>query len=487
MLVLLGIEIGRAPADQFDQVRELVHRKLDRHETPSIALAVVRNGKIIWEEAFGWADKEHKRPATAKTPYLLGSVSKPITATAVMVACEHGLVDLDRPINDYLGDAPLRAAIGAVSGATVRRVLQHMSGLPEYSEAYYRDEPGQSPSLDLAIKRYGVLTRPPGEKFVYSNLGYAALGGVLARVSGKSYGDYLHDAVFAPLGMRQSATPCRRLDPERAVGYQPDGRREVEYTRVYVPAADAYASAHDLALFTLLHLKAHLSGQRSVLSDQAIDEMKNASVPMGDAAYGLGWHLRKDSKGRRQVLHGGASAGADAQFVLVPECNVGVAVLANVTRHFPGAITEAVTNEILTTLLGGQSGDFPTLQPDPVPKISGLPGKLTGKWVGAVHTHKGVVGMTLWCRPSGTVEVQFGTQARTQVREARLLAEAFTGKMDGDIGTDDAGRRPYSLEWDVSLRGDVLNGTLYATTRSTRPLRLGSWVELRRATASNKE
>jgi hypothetical protein len=181
------------------------------------------------------------------------------------------------------------------------------------------------------------------------------------------------------------------------------------------------------------------------------------------------------------VLHGGASAGADAQFTLIPDERLCVVVLANVTRQWPGAVTEHVTNAILAIVLGGKPDDFPIL-PRPLPaKMTGLPGKLEGKWVGAVHTHQGDLDITLWCRPSGEIQVQLGKQSPTPVREARLEGEAFSGKMDGDLGTEDARRRPYILEWDVTLRGDVLNGTLYATTKTTRPLRLGYWVELHRA------
>jgi CubicO group peptidase (beta-lactamase class C family) len=476
-----------ARADQFEPVREGIRRKLEQQEAPSIAVAVERDGKVLWEQGFGWADKEQKRAATENTPYRLGSVSKPITATAIMVARQRGLVDLDRPINDYLGEAKLRASIGDLAGATVRRVVQHMSGLPEYSEGYYRDEPGECPSLDLAIRRYGVLTRPPGETFVYSNLGYAVLGGALKEVSGKSYGDFLNDDVFLPLGMKHSAAPGPHLGSEHAVGYRPDGQREIDYTRNYAPAADVYASAHDLLRFGLFHLKAHLPDQQQILSDKNIDEMKNVTVPMGNAEYGFGWHIRHDSKGRRQVLHGGASAGADAQFTLVPEEKICVVVLANVTRRFPRAVTEAITNTILATLLGGKSDDFPTLFPEPLPKTSGLPGKLEGKWKGTVHTHQANLNLTIWCQPNGELQVQLGRQAKTAIREARLAGTAFSGKLDGDIGTDDAGRRPYELEWNATLRGDVLNGTLYATTKTTRALRLGYWVELHRAQPASQD
>jgi CubicO group peptidase (beta-lactamase class C family)/pimeloyl-ACP methyl ester carboxylesterase len=486
VFLIADVSIGRANADQFEPVRELIRRKLEQKEAPSITVAVARNGEILWEEGFGWVDKEHKRSASANTPYRLGSVSKPITVTAVMVLRERGVVDLDRPINDYMGEVKLRAAIGDVSGATVRRVIQHMAGLPEHSEAYYLDEPGQVPSLDLAIRRYGVLTRPPGDRFVYSNLGYAALGGVVTHVSGKSYDEFLHDEVFVPLGMKQAAAPGPHLRPERAVGYLPDGGREVDYTRSYVPAADVYASANDLARFGLFHLKAHLQDQRQLFSDKTIDEMKESAVPMGDASYGLGWHIRKDSKSRLQVLHGGASAGTDAQFTLVPEEKLCVVVLANVTRHWPGAMTEQITNAILAEVLGGKPDDFPTLLPDTPPKTTGLPGKLEGKWAGKVHTHQGDLDLTIWCGRDGTVLAQLGKQAKTSVRQAQLNGTAFTGKMDGDIGTDDARRRAYELEWNAALRGDVLNGTLYATTRTTRPLRLGFWVELQRAKPTSR-
>jgi CubicO group peptidase (beta-lactamase class C family) len=483
-LVVTAAVVGSddTDADEFDSVRGSIRRKLERNEAPSIAVAVVRGRVIVWEEGFGWADKEQKRAASATTPYRLGSVSKPVTATAIMVAHERRLLRLDRPINDYLGETKLRAAIGDVSGATVRRVVQHTAGLPEFGEAYYRDEPGEAPSLDVAIRRYGLLTRPPGEKFIYSNLGYAVLGAAISRVSGKAYGDFLHDEVFVPLSMEQAAVPGPRLNAARAVGYHPDGTRVVEFARIHVPAADLYASAHDLARFGLFHLKAHLEDQRPILSDEAVDEMQCTTVPMGNAAYGLGWHIRSDGKGRRQVLHGGASDGADVQFTLVPEERLCVVVLANVTRQFPGAVTEAITNSILAKLLGGEPGDFPINTPPPPPQASGLPGKLGGRWVGKVHTHQGMPDVTLWCHRSGIIEVQLGKRDRTSIRDGRLEGDAFAGKMDGDVGTDDARRRTYELQWDVTIRGDVLNGTLYATAKATdRPLRLGYWVELRRA------
>src|SRR6476646_5398377 len=99
-------------ADQFDSVRDFIRRQLVETGAPSIAVAVARDGKILWEEGFGWADREKRIAASEHTLYSLASISKPITATGLMTLVQAGKVDLDRPVNDYLGDARLRARVG---------------------------------------------------------------------------------------------------------------------------------------------------------------------------------------------------------------------------------------------------------------------------------------------------------------------------------------------------------------------------------------
>ena len=478
-----------AAADQFDEVREKIRLKLKEKDVPSISVAIAQGDRILWEEGFGWADKENKIAATEHIPYMLGSTSKPITATAVLVLRERGHVDLDRPINDYLGETKLRARIGKESGATVRRVIQHMAGLPAYYESYYPDEPDKPPALDLVIHRYGMLMLPPDERFHYSNLGYAVLGGVITRASGKSFGDFLREEVFLPLGMGHSfivehdrRNRLQDLDLPRAIRYSADRKRLPDYATPHPPASDIYSSAHDLARFGLFHLKAHLADQKPILADKAIVEMQQSTVPMGKDAYGLGWHIRKGPKGRRHVLHGGASAGVDAQLTLIPEEKLCVVVLANVTRHFPGAVTEQVTNIVLASILGGKSEEFPILQPDLRPKALSLPESLQGKWTGTVSTHQADLPVALWCRTSGEIDAQLADQSKTAVTEVRFESGVLTGKMAGNVGTSDAKRRPYDLEWDLALRGDKIDGLLYAVGRQGgRGLRLGYWVDFQRA------
>src|SRR2546427_8602320 len=131
---------AKATDDVFGAVRDLIRARLVEQIIPSLAVAVARDGEILWEEGFGWADREHRVPATEHTMYSLASISKPITATGLMVLKEQGKLDLDRPINDYLGAAKLNAWIGDAADATVRRVANHTSGLPLHWHFFYEDE-----------------------------------------------------------------------------------------------------------------------------------------------------------------------------------------------------------------------------------------------------------------------------------------------------------------------------------------------------------
>jgi CubicO group peptidase (beta-lactamase class C family) len=472
---------GAGKPEAFDDIRAEIQRRLVQQSIPSVAVAVARGEHILWQEGFGWADRENRRRATPHTPYTLGSVSKPITATALMVLVERKRLALDRPLNAYLGDAKVRARVGDASRATLRRVAQHTAGLPGYYETFYPDEPARPPTPEVATLRYGYLVFPPGERFHYSSLGYLLLGEAVARASDKGYGDFLREEVFLSLGMNRSGVPLGRLRRHRAIRYGLDRQRLPDYATPHAPASDVYASAHDLVRFGMFHLKVRLADQKRILPDKAIDSMQRSVVPMGDEHYGIGWHIRKDAKGRRHVLHGGAGAGVDAQLTLVPEEKLCVAVLANVTRDWPGAVTEHVTNAILAKVLGGAPGDYPMARPKAPAGASGLPGKLRGKWTGSVHTHRRELAVTLWFKESGDVHAQLGDHLKTLVNDPRFGAGQFTGKMTGDVGTADANRRPYDLHWELTLREGRLNGVLNAVGRHpSRGLSLGHWVELRR-------
>src|SRR5258708_19772664 len=204
---LLGFPLAFAPPSKgadFESVRARIRSLMSEQRVPGVAVAVAVDGKIVWEEGFGYADQENHRPATAHTPFSIASVTKPITATALLLLYQRGKIDLDRPIDEYLGEKKLTARVGAARDATVRTVARHVSGLAEHYHFFYADQTHRPPPVEETIRRYRNLLCLPPETFFYSNLGYGLLGHAIARVAGNDLHHVLNTEVFHPLGMRNT-------------------------------------------------------------------------------------------------------------------------------------------------------------------------------------------------------------------------------------------------------------------------------------------
>ncbi len=478
LLVLIVIVLAgcQGPGtDPFAAVREHIEQLVAEGTNPSLAVAVARDGKIIWEEGFGLADRERNIPATEHTVYDLSSVSKPLTATGLMVLAERGLIDLDRPINEYLGDSPIHACVGDVAEATVRRVANHTAGLPAHFQVFYENQPYQPPPLEETILRYGNLASVAGERWKFSNLGYGVLSQAIAEVSGQSFEEFMRQAVFQPLGMAHTSVG---IDPGLAE-YQ-----AVQYTssmsalpqRTYdTPGALAlYGSAHDLIRFAMFHLKNDLPDQDAILSDDGLDEMQRSTAAAFSAGYGVGWFIVDGQDGLRRVHHSGATAGASANLVLVPEENLALVVLSNTSN----SSHEDIAYEMLVALLPGrtvvremldigQEGDQP-FSPDP---------ELVGVWQGLVFTYRGDAPLTLEIgEGEEPIIVQLGPDPnqRTALTDVSYGRDSIffqssgggpylRGCFPGFIGTDEMVQlQPAGLCLELKLRDGELSGSLIA-------------------------
>ena len=488
-----------AETDSFDAIRAHIERLVAEGEVPSMAVAVARDGEIIWEEGFGLADRERGIPATEHTMYPLASISKSLTATGLMILVERGLVNLDAPVNDYLGEARLQARVGDAAAATVRRVASHTAGLPLHSQHFYDGEPYQPPPRDETIHRYGNLVTAPGERYQYSNLGYGLLGYVISRVSGKSYADFMREELFVPLGMDHTSVHVGpSLEEGQAVKYTPDGLVVPPYDSDSPGASAIYSSAHDLVRFAMFHLKNDLPDQEVIISDAAIDEMQRPSPETGPtrewehegSGYGIGWFIGITDDRLRVVQHSGGTVGVSTVLALVPEENLAVAVLSNTQSPWP----DAILIEILCTLLSGQPEEF-------LPPVNGTadeppfaPGpELVGLWEGLVHTYEGENPLVLEIGESGSIYATLGEQPRTLLQSVSYQDNLpqflnagggpfLRGWMRGELETADVNRgRPYKLWLELKRRDNVLNGSLIAFSQRemfTGPL--AHWVELRK-------
>ncbi len=462
-----------AAADSFDSVREIIRREIVAQSVPSIAVAVARDGKIVWEEAFGWADRENRVAATEHTMYSLASISKPITATGLMVLKQRGRVDLDKPVNDYLGRSGVTGRAGDARLATVRRVANHTSGLPLHYQFFYEDEPERPPPMDETIRRYGNLVTAPGERYQYSNLGYGILDYLIARVSGASYEDFMRREVFLPLGLtRMSVGIAPRQEKNHAIRYGADGLPIPYYDFDHRGGSAVYASAHDLVRFGMFHLKANLTDQTQILTADSIDEMQRpTSEPGARTGYGIGWDIA-EPRGVRIVSHTGGMGGVTTVLSLVPEHKLAVVVLANANTPLVGEVRRAILGVVLA---GGAPGPAAAKPPEK----GNLP---SGEWTGVLVTYQEELPFTMRFQPSGDVHVKLGPQFWTLLNDARVESGYLVGRFRGEIETQDAIRRRHYLSVSLKLRGDVLNGAVTALSTASRRAgnALTHWAELKR-------
>jgi CubicO group peptidase (beta-lactamase class C family) len=466
----------------FSAAENLIHTKIKEMGLSSLALAIAQNDHMLWETGFGWANRANQQQANEHTVYSLASISKPITATGLMILVERGLIDLDRPINDYLGHAKLTAHLGDIANATVRRVANHSSGLPLHCHFFYEDEGVARPHMDETIRRYGHLMMPPGETYQYANSGFGLLEYLIERISGQSYADFLRQEVFIPLNLpRTSVDLPQDLAPYAATRYAPNGEPIPWYTFDHPGASAVWASAHDLVRFGLFHLKMHLPDQKAILTDASIDEMQKPTVRSSEqSGYGIGFRVTENDGGFLTTGHDGAMGGVRTRLILVPEHNISVAVLTNGGGH---NVPIEVAAALIDVLLPGHVAKRAQQQTPPQdPPQWSPPDHLLGTWSGHIHTYNGDLPLHLTFQPDGDVHVKLANQMTTLLNDPLFHDDTLTGRFNADIGTDDANKHPNYLRLNLKLRKNALNGPTHviSTPRNRSGNALSYWTQVER-------
>jgi len=192
---------------------------------PGLALAVAVDGKIVYSEGFGYADLEERVPVWPTTKFRIGSISKPLTATALMELVEAGKVDLDAPVQKYVPSFPDRGGV-----ITVRMVAGHLGGIRHYQGEEFNIQKHYGSVLEsLKIFENDPLVSPPGTKFNYSSYGYNLLSAVIESAAGEEFLSYMQGQVFTPLGLVHTAPDQNTQIVEQRSRYYElakDGREE---------------------------------------------------------------------------------------------------------------------------------------------------------------------------------------------------------------------------------------------------------------------
>jgi CubicO group peptidase (beta-lactamase class C family) len=471
--------------DRYVAIRQDIEREIAAGRTTGLAVALTHHGKIIWQEGFGWSDKDRGRRVTPDTPFSLASVTKPFTTTALMVLVAAKEVSLDARANDYIGPAKIKAGVGNPEDVTVRAVASHSSGLPGVFQIFPAGGPRKQSSMDEVIREYGVLVSPPNERYNYSNVGMGIVAHIVSRTSGLDFGKFLHDKVLEPLGLSHSFfdTDLSRRD-EMAQRYDDTGNAFPFYVTSTPGTGELYASAHDVARFAMFHLKDHLADQQRILSDEQIDELHRPVIHIfADRSYGMGWMIGRAFDGSTVVYHTGNQAGVVTVTMMLPSRDISCVVLTN--RDADYELLGRVRDAAIRTLVPEWSWkSLSRPAPEPLPKT------YRGQWRGSLHDGDKVVPLTLSIgEKQATLQIQ--GQKPEPISDLGLIEGMMTGKTRGDLrlpATRTAKAEELSLR--LQLRGSKLEGEIGAEApipHAKDPEHIPFWTELSRADAGSAE
>lgn len=464
LMLLACVSVGHA-ADRFDPVRARIHAKIENDGVPSIAVAVAKDGKVLWEEGFGWADRENRVAADPHTVYLLASISKTFTGVGLMNLVQQGKVSLDQPINGYLGTAQLHSWFADANVVTVRQMANHTSGLAPTEQFFYGErEAALVPPVDLTIARYGNVIRTPGARFEYSNFGYGVLGHLLAHVSGQPFAEYLRQQVFQPLNLTRTVVGTGGSPlPGTATLYGLQGERIPQLIFDEPAFGGIQSSAHDLVRFGMFLLGQRVPGQHAVLNEATLREMRRmTSHGVGiDDDYGVGLYTMDTYEGGPVgVGHGGSMSGSHTNLFLLPEEGLVVAVLTNRYASSPGE----VRNEILRALYPKWRGPTLPAVPESEKPLTQPPAQWQGDWTGTLFTHEGDKPVQFRVQPDGDAHFRIDNQPWALVDKATFRDGWLQGLTSAFVPTSDAARRRHNTSLRLHSEGDRLVGVAIASS-----------------------
>jgi len=320
--LLVTLRANAQTAIAIDSIDRYVRAEVARQRIPGLSVAVLRGDSVLLARGYGFANLEHRIPATDSTVYAVGSVTKQFTAAAIVLLSQQGRLGLEDPITRYL---PEGSAVW--SGVTIRHLLTHTSGIPQDTTLDSRRDYSESELVRSAAQ---PLQFKPGQLESYSSTGYALLGVIIHRVTGVFWGDFVRDHVFRPLGMR-TAWVNSETDrvPNRAAGYYlvNDTLTNPEWVSPSTNAgADCCLSltVQDLAQWARGLNHGNVLGRAGL-------EMSWTPVRLNHAGiypYGFGWNI-VEQRGYRRIGHSGAWLGCHATIQRYPDFNLTVIVLLN--------------------------------------------------------------------------------------------------------------------------------------------------------------
>jgi CubicO group peptidase (beta-lactamase class C family) len=341
----------------IERKRAVIRKAISDAGIPGGTVALIHEGKVVWTEGFGVTDRTSARPVDPRTIFSIQSTSKHFTATAIMLAVQKGVLDLDVPITTYVPEFTVHSRFerDPQKKMTLRLLLSHRTGFT-HEAPVGSNYNAASPSFDAHVRSISDtwLRYPVNERFAYSNLGIDVAGYILQKVAGMPFTTCLKTLIFDPLGMADSTCDAAVYGAQknRAVGHD-SAHDRVPLEIPIIPSGGVYTSAKDMAAYALFHLNRGRVGDRQLLAKELWQEMH--SFPH-EQPHGL-CVLRDQARYGKTIVdklnHNGGGFGFMSAFSFYPQA--GLAWFACFNQPAPGgydALKDDVCDEILQRAYG---------------------------------------------------------------------------------------------------------------------------------------
>lgn len=358
-LVLLSL--STVATAQMAAVDELAEAAIRDWQVPGLALAVVRDGKVIHQKGYGFRDVAAKAPVTSKTVFAYGSITKSFTVLTLAELAATGKVDWDKPMRDQLPGFALTDPV-ANERATPRDLVSHRTGMPRHDLVWIGPEPPSRAELFARLRHL-----PPSADFravyQYNNLMFMAAGMLAGHAAGRDWESAVRDLVLVPSGLDGLFVSGRQAakSPEASLGYDRDaeGYRAIPTAPgldSIAPAGAIHGDIEQLTRYLRLHMDTGAVEGKQLLPAVHFQAMRRpqifipagAGLPfVGDGSYGMGLFLG-EYKGRKMIYHTGTIGGFHAMMWWLPDEKLGVAILINrVERSLPPALCLSIADRLL--------------------------------------------------------------------------------------------------------------------------------------------
>ncbi len=319
-----------------------IPKLMKNYNIPGVTIALVKEGKVVWTNAYGFADKEKGRKITVEDHCRVESISKSVTAWGVMKLVEQGKIELDNPLAYYLKSWKLPESKFSEEEITIRQLLNQTSGMPLGTVGVHYSPKEATPSLRKSLSKVAILFQKPGTSFSYSNTGFNLLELLIEEVTGKDFASYMKEEILLPLGMKHSSfTWGEDWEPKVPNGYDSKGNAVPVYVYPDKASGGLFSSVNDIAKFITAGMTKFIDTEKKVLSPQSIQLLYTPSVKvpglygMAFPLYGFGHFIEVQSNGTKIISNGGQGSGWMSEFYAMPETGDGIVILSNSQRSWP--------------------------------------------------------------------------------------------------------------------------------------------------------